>query len=256
MTNTTKLHEILAVEGGLEATSKKLTASSKKQFTKENLFLGGTKTLEMFDSSQSHLNTTETQKLETTVDENLQYALASVAKYWDSVLQKDSANQIAKADIKVGDTIISKDVPATTLLGLENKLASLRALFEAIPTLAPGVNWTRNENDMPGVYTATDLATSFKTANDIDFRVLYEATKEHPAQVTEMKVVKNIGKYKTTRTSGMYTAYQKAKVLENIDTLVSAIKKARQRANNAIVEDKHIGNDLIDFIFENKNSVA
>lgn len=248
---TTKLYEILAVEGGLENTSKKLVASSKKQFSKENLFLGSTKTLEMFDSDSNHLNTTENLKLETTVDENLKYALKSVSKYWDSVIQKDSANQTAKADIKVGDTIITKDVPATTLLGLENKLASLRDLFEAIPTLAPGITWIRNEGDIPGVYTANENVTTFKTANDIDFRVLYEATKEHPAQISEMKAVKNIGKYVTKRTSGMYTAHQKAKVLENLDTLLRAVKKARQRANSAVVENKQIGDVLIDFILKN-----
>lgn len=248
---TTKLHEVLAVENGLESTSKKLVNSSKKQFSKENLFLGTIKTLEMFDASQVHLNTTEHLKLETTVDENLSYALKSVSKYWDSVLQKDSANQIAKADIVVEGKTISKDVPATTLLGLENKLAGLRDLFEAIPTLAPGISWIRNENDIPGVYTTQRDVETFKTANDIDFRVLYEATKEHPAQVKEMKVVKNIGKYIIKRTSGMYTAHRKAKVLENLDILISAVKKARQRANNAVVENKQIGEDLMSFILNN-----
>jgi len=247
---STKLHEILAVENGLEKTAKKLILSSKKQFDKENLFLGQTKTLEMFDESLAHLNAIEHQKLETTVDDNLDYALKAVSKYWDSVVQKDLANQIAKADVVVDGTVILSDVPSTTLLGLESKISELRTLFEAIPTLAPGINWIRNEADPEGIFRTSEGISQFKTEKDIDFRVLYEATTEHPAQVAQMNVVKNVGKYTTNKTSGMYTAHRKAKVLSNLDTLLSAVKKARQRANNAIIEKRNIGENLINFILD------
>jgi len=247
---TTKLHEILAVEGGLEKTAKKLVLSSKKQFDKENLFNGQVRTLVMFDSNQAHLNTTETIKLETTVDENLDYALKAVGKHWDAVLQKDLANQIAKADIVIDGVTLAKDVPATTLLGLESKLTELRSLFEAMPTLAPGISWVRNEADKEGIFSSRDPVTQFKTEKDIDFRILYEATKEHPAQVAEMNVVKNVGKYLTSKTSGMLTPHRKAKILARLETLQSGIKKARQRANNAIVENRQISKDLINFIIK------
>lgn len=245
----TKLHEILAVEGMLDKTAKKLVLSSKKQFDKENLFMGQTKKLEMFDANDARLNTSETMKIETTVDKNLDYALKAVTKYWDAVLQKDSANQRANADIKVADEVILENVPATTLLGLESKLGELRMLFEEIPTLAPGINWERNEADEPGIYRTRDDVKQAKTENDIGFRVLYEATKEHPAQIEKFKTVNTIGMYSTSRISGMYSAHKKAKTLENIDTLLAAIKKARQRANTVeINKDEHIGKALIDFI--------
>jgi hypothetical protein len=247
-----QLHEILAVEGGLEKTSKKLVQSSMKQFGKENLFTGQTRILTMFDADQSQLNTTETQKIETTVDENLDYALKGVAKYWDSIVQKDEANQRAVADINVNGNVIAKDVPATTLLGLESKLVELRNLFEAIPTLAPGITWVKSEGDIPGVFVTKDPVIQFKTENDIDYRVLYEATKEHPAQVTQFKVVKNVGKYTTEKKSGMYSSHRKAQVLENLETLLAAVKRARQRANKVEVnKEKAIGNALIDFIRNN-----
>ncbi len=248
----TKLHEILAVEGGLEKTAKKLLLSSKKQFDKENLFTGQTKRLEMFDVDMERLNVTETQKIETTVDENLDYALNAVSKHWDSVIQKDGANQKAVADVVVNDKVIAKDIPATTLLGLESKLTELRGLFEAIPTLAPGITWVDSSADKQGIYVIKDPVVQFKTEKDVDFRVLYEATKEHPAQITQFNIVKNVGKFITEKKSGMYSAHRKAKVLENLDTLLRAVKKARQRANNVDVDtNQKIGSALTDFILKN-----
>lgn len=248
---TTELHELLAVEGMLDKQAKKLVLSSKKQLDKENLFMGQTRKLEMFDDQDSRLNTTESMKLETTVDKNLGYALGSVIKYWDAVIQKDSANQEAKADVVIDGKVILKDIPATTLLGLENKIAELRSLFEAIPTLPTGINWERNEADEPGIFRTREDVKQAKTENDVGFRVLYEATKEHPAQIEKFKVVNTIGMYSTSRVCGMYTAYNKAKRLEKIDIVLRGIKKARQRANTVKVNiEKRIGKDLIDFIME------
>ena len=52
-----KLHELLAVEGGLEKTAKKLIAESKRTLDKPNLFSGSLRKLEMFDAAQENLNT-------------------------------------------------------------------------------------------------------------------------------------------------------------------------------------------------------
>jgi len=244
----TKLHEILAVENGVAKTSKKLVLESKKVFDKEHLFSGSLRSLDMFDSNESHLNTTDFVQLETTVDENLDYSLNAVAQYWDAVVQKDVANQNANADVVYNGKIILENIPSTTLLGLESKLSELRNLLESIPTLPPGIVWEDAEGEKKGVFKAKDSFTQFKTEKDIDFRVLYEATKEHPAQIKEFNVTKNVGKYTTTKWSGMVTPYKKAELLTNLENLISSIKKARQRANNTIVEDKHIGKDLINFI--------
>ena len=188
-------------------------------------------------------------ELESTVDENLEYALASVAKYWDSVVQKDDANQRAVADVIVDGKVILKDVPSTTLLGLESKLTELRSLYEAIPTLATGIAWVRNEADKPGVFSTREDVKQAKTENDVGFRVLYEATKEHPAQIEKFKVVNTVGMYSTTKTSGMYTAHKKAKVLANVDLILAAVKKARNRANTVEVDTNlAVGKPIIDFI--------
>ena len=45
-----------------------------------------------------------------------------LAELFDLILTQDSANCHAKADIKLGDTVIAGNIPATYLLFLEKKL--------------------------------------------------------------------------------------------------------------------------------------
>ena len=138
-----KLHETLAVETELGNIDKKLRAESINTFKKESLFQGQIRNLIMKADDQQHNNTTERQELTTTVDENLEYIFPHIARHWDVVAQKDATNQAATGDIIINGQTILAGLPSTTLLGLETKLSELRKVFEAIPTLAPGVSWVR-----------------------------------------------------------------------------------------------------------------
>lgn len=244
-----KLHENLAVEKSLEQTAKKLTAESIKTLGKENLFSGALREFKMFDSEQQHQNVDELQELSTTVNENIEYVVPHIAKWYDSVLQKDLTNQLAMADIVVDGTTIVADVPATFLLGMETKLNELRKLYESIPTLAPGIVWVTDEsNAKAGVFTTPNQVKQFKTEKVIDFQVVVEPTEFHPAQIKEVSKVVNIGEFLTTRWSGMMTPVEKARRLDKLDTLLVAIRKARQRANDTKLVDRKVGQVLLDFI--------
>ena len=164
-----KLHETLAVESELANTDKKLRQESIKTFGKESLFQGQIRYLNMFDDTQSFNNTVERQELTTTVDENLEYIYPHIAEYWDAVAQKDATNQIAFADIEVDGEVVVAGLSATTLLGLETKLSELRKVFEAIPTLAPGISWIEDTQNRPGVYITEHPEKSFKTEKDMQF---------------------------------------------------------------------------------------
>lgn len=243
-----KLHEILAVENGLAVTAKKLATESIKTFGKDNLFSGHTTILEMFDDSQSHLNTTETTIIDTTVDENLEYLNSALTEYWDVVLQKESANQEAKANLVVDDVTIAENLPATYLLGLETKIAELRKVYEAIPTLPPGKDWQRDTTERIGIFRDVHDEIRFKTEKDVEFKIAAEATKEHPAQVVQLTKNNNVGKYTTRKKSGMITPLEKAMRLKRLDMLLRSVKKARQRANNVEVKKQFIGEALLNYI--------
>jgi len=242
-----KLHELLAVENDLEKVTNKLVAESSRTFGKENLFSASVRRLKHFDEAESVSDTEDEVALTTTVDDNLDYLVEPIARYWDAVLQKESTNQTAKADLVVGDVTLGKDIPATFLLGMEKKLNKLRELYESIPTLAPGINWTLDASQGENIFKADDTI-QFKTKKDIEFRTAAPATDKHPAQVVQLETTVNVGKYTLTKWSGMVSPFEKAERLERFDAMITAVKKARMRANNVDVVDSHIGQSILDFI--------
>jgi len=232
-----QLHEILAVEKSLAKIAEKLRLETKRTFDKENLFKGFTKKLKMFKEQDQRLNESTYMKLETTVDENLNYLLPNVAKYWNTVLAKDRANQVAKADIVLNDgTVLAKDMPATFLLGLETKMGELRDVYNTIPTLAPGIDWVENTLERAGIYKDNNTSASFKTETKTEFVEASPATEFHPAQVVPVKNVNNIGEYKMVSECGMVSPLEKANRLTRFDEVFFAVKKARARANNTVIE--------------------
>ena len=243
-----KLHELLAVEADRKKASDRLVSESIKTFKKENLFSGSVKRTEMFDEDEVKISD-EILKLETTVDENLDYSLNALVKYWDTVASKDSTNMDAKSDVVVNGKLLLSGVPATTLLGMEKKINELRNLYNAIPTLSPGINWVIDESqEKKGVFRNLNDLETLKTMKEIEFRTVAEPTKEHPAQVVQVPTTKNIGRFVTTKWSGMVTPYEKARRITNIETILSAVKKARQRANSVKTVDIKIGQVIVDFI--------
>lgn len=144
--------------------------------------------------------------------------------------------------------ILAVGLPATFLLGLETKLAELRKVYEAIPTLPPGKDWIADTQERPGIFKDRNNEIRFKTEKDIEFKIAAEATKEHPAQVAQLSKTNNVGRYTVETKSGMLAPVDKAARIKRIDTLLRAVKKARQRANNVLVGNEQIGKVLIDFI--------
>ena len=244
----TKLHEVLAVEASKEKVASKLVMESIRTLGKENLFSGSVRRLVMLDTAESYLDGEERVALTTTVDENIEYLTKPIADYWDVVLQKDRANQSAMSAIMVNGEAITEQLPATYLLGMETKLNNLRKLYEAIPTLAPGITWDVDEQERVGTFKARNDIVSFKTEKDMEFKEASPATKEHPAQIARMERTRNTGTYTTTKWSGMLTPLDKAERLARLDQLLNAIKQARQRANSVEVENTKIGTDLLNFI--------
>jgi hypothetical protein len=244
----TKLHEILAVESAKEAVAKKLVTESIKTLGKENLFSGQVRRLTMLDTDESYLDGQEHVALTSTVDENLDYVMKPLADYWNVVLQKDQSNQHARADLEIDGKTIVENLPATFLLGMETKLGNLRKLYEAIPTLAPGITWDVDEQERAGVFKARNDVVSFKTEKDMEFKEASPATKEHPAQIAKMERTRNTGTFTLTKWSGLLTPLDKANRLARLDKMLIAVKQARQRANGVKVENAVIGAFILNYI--------
>lgn len=242
------LHELLAVEGDLEGAHKKILEETKTTFTKKaDHFMGQHRKLEMF-VEDGITYPEEHKKLDTTVQAKLDHLTKTERRYFDALLEKEATNQVATADLVVDGVIISHNLPATFLLGMENRLKHMRTAYEVIPTLQPGVSWVKDESAGPHIYKTERPAEKLKTETVIEPVVLYEATKEHPAQIKESSKVNTVGKYVKNTWSGMMTPAEKSAVLGRLDKLIRAFKKARQRANMTEVVKKSVGKELFAYI--------
>jgi len=248
---TPKLHEILAVESDLKGQYEKIFAETKVTLDKKpDHFLGFHKSLKMFDSSREHEEAAAEQhkELVTTIDEKLKHTWKYVVKYFDVLLQKEATNQTALADLVVEGSVLAEKIPATFLLGMEERVKKLRELYESIPTLQPGVSWEEDKTQRPGVFKAQHPEKANKTEQVIQHKVLVAPTDKHPAQIEKWSEQIPVGVYTNDRWSGMISPARKAELMEKIDVLLGAIKKARQRANQAEVVKGNIAQKFYDFI--------
>lgn len=244
-----KMHELLAVESDAQSQFKLILEETTKVFKdKPALFTGFNRKLITFDENDQTDFPEEHQALTETVENKLKYAASFITRFLDVSFQKESTNQLAKADIIVDGTAIATDVPATFLLGLEQKLKDIRNMYAAIPTLQVGVEWENDETIGKGIYRMIHPEEKLRTELKFKSQVLYEATDKHPAQIEKWQEQVPTGKYIRNIWSGMMTSAAKHEYLAKIDRLISAVKAARQRANSQEVVTSKIGKALIDFI--------
>lgn len=245
----TKLHEILAVERDLEEASKKITAEASETFAKKrDRFTGGSRVLTMFDEDRAFENDALTTQMVTTVDAKLAHVAKSVGKYYDVFATKEASNQTATADLVVGGKTLLEGLPGTLLLGLEKRLEGIRKMYDQIPTLQPGKSWKVDDTREAGTFITEEPDTSFKTEKTTMHKVLVEPTEHHPANIDKWTENVNVGRIETMHWSGMYTPARKAEVLERLDNLIHATKRARQRANSTEATKLKIGEVLFKYI--------
>jgi len=246
-----QLHELLAVEGDLKGQRDKIKDETINTFTKKaNHFLGGLRTLKMFgvERENEEAGGMERQEIVTTVPEKLKHMTKSFSRFWDAKLQKEATNQEAKADIIIDGKKFIESIPVTFLLSMEEELRQLRKVYDTIPTLQPGVEWVNDQQKGEYYWKTANPITKNKTEKTIEYKIIVPATKEHPAQVKELSQDKPVGVYSTESYSGMLSPAQKSIMIGKLDTLLRAVKKARQRANNQLVEKRTIGEQIFSYI--------
>lgn len=243
-----KLHELLAVEGDLEGIYKKIIDETINTFQKKvDRFFGAVRTLEWFEEGNPP-QPAEYQELTTTVKKKLDYQEEAIVRYIDALLQKERTNQNARADLVVNGITIAADVPATFLLGMESRLKKIRETYNAIPTLPPNIKWEKDATKGDDIYSRGHPEQQLKTEKIFKVQVLYEATKEHPAQVEKIPETKNVGVYKKEMWTGLYSPAEKSRLLGRLDELIRAVKKARQRANMTEVVNVKIGKEIFAYL--------
>jgi len=248
----TVLHELLAVEQGLAETANRIAKETTKSLsTKHDIFAGLTKEHKIFSEDNQHMvQATEYKEVQSTVKEQLDFLNNEIAAYWDVTYQKEEANQRANADIVVEGEVLIANVPSIVLLGLEKKLISLVAIYNAIPTLDAATAWEEDpSNTKANIFRTKYVEERQQSVTTNKYIEISPATKEFKAQIAEQSSTDIIGKFLITKFSGTITSYDKAAKLEKLTKLTRAVKKARQRANNTEVNiELKLGKILLDYI--------
>lgn len=249
----TKQHEILAVETAKEGIAQRILKESTGLFhSKHNLLTGHVKTLTMLEDTPQNKKLEEASyeqvDITTTVPERIAYTVGPVSDWLNVVLQKESTNQKAVADIVIDGETIATGLPATFLLGMETKLKVIRGMYDVIPTLAPGIIWDKDDTERNGVFRTHNAKVTTKTQKVPHHKVLYQHSEQHPAQIEKWMEEVVTGNYTQITQCGMVSAARKMELLGRIDKLMQAVKQARSRANNVDVEQRSIGQELFDYI--------
>lgn len=248
-----RLHELLAVEPELKGRKEKALSHASDLFQNQpQVFQGGIKTLEMFDDSRRNEEAAgqELTEVVTSVNEVLNETFTDVEAFWDGRLQKEATNQLAVADVIIEGEIVATQVPVTFLLSMEDELKEIRKLIEKIPVLNAAIAWEKDPQKGEFYWKASHPAVRNKTEQTVQHKVLVPAKDNggHPAQIHTWNENVPVGRYTSLPWSGMIPENEKRKMLAKVSALLNAVKQARQRANCQEIEDRHIGEKLLQYI--------
>ncbi len=246
-----KLHELLAVESDLRGQAESCRTDLKATFEKKSHHF--TKKVITFKSSVDGMpDKTESQlNLQTSVKKELEWIADKLAKALNTGHQIDMANTTAQADVVLEDgTVLLKAVPPTSLLRLEHRVVEIKDLVGAIGTLDPAKGFLEDATEGEGVFRARD-DEKIRGEKKFSFIVMVPPTDKHPAQVKELMEDVKIGTIVSQEWSSLITVAQKGDMLDRVEEVLRAIKKARARANEMEIDVRQnkIGESVLSYVF-------
>ena len=223
-----KLNQIVALEKGIKSQSYATVSELHKLSQKPELFSGFVKTYQKRDEESEDLPS-EHKKVQFTVPQVLKATQEALADICAMTARKEWSNCSAMANVLVDGVPLAHGVPVTYLLFLEKQLTDLRTFVDKLPVLDNNEDWHDDPNT--GLYR-TEAVQTHRTKKVQRPLVLYDATKEHPAQtqlVTEDIIA---GYWNTAKHSGAMPMPQKVAMAERVEKLLRAVKEAREAANS------------------------
>ena len=242
----TKLCQVVAIEKGVKNKASRVETDLYHVLAKTQLFNGLSRVYTPKDDEDGDKLPAESQAVQVKSEKVIEELSEALTRVMDVTATKDAANTLAKADVVVDGQVVLTGVPVTTLMFLEKELEKLTAFVGRIPVLDPTQEWTYDSNR--GVHASAPVET-VRTKKVPRNHVLYEATKEHPAQVTAYNEDVLVGYWKKVEFSGAMPADRLAAISNRIDKLRTAVKFAREEANGIDVTDVHIGERVLSYLF-------
>lgn len=247
-----KLHQHLAVEDSKASIYKSTMDEAKQTFAKRDHLMKGRVVEQQSKLTEDNLlypefpNKTESMPVAETAIGKINWVLQHASAYYDLSAQKDAANCKAKANLVINGVAILKDLPAITLLFIENKLKGIRDLISQTKTLDAARNW--HQHTAQSDVWESDPNTRVIKQPEQDFVTAAPASDKHAAQVREITVERIRAVSTATELSGFMPTAEKADLLMRCDELIQAAKQARQTANDQEVADVRIAKPIFDYL--------
>jgi len=222
-----KLNQILAIEKQTKASAAADLTAVYHQLQKEALLNGVSRTYAAKDDDGERFPS-ENQIVQLNVAKLLETVTKALTPLYNVTAQRDIANCSARADVVVDGTPLLRDVPATHLLWLEKQFVDLHTLITKLPALPQTETWTYDPAQSCWKTSPVETAKTKKIPKPF---VKAEATKEHPAQVEVVHEDVIQGYWTTVKFSGALAKDRIQVLRERIETLLAAVKFAREQAN-------------------------
>jgi hypothetical protein len=240
----TKLHQVLALEKTRKNQAKAIGDEAYHRLQRHQLSQGLRETYDPHTEDDVPVEP-KYQKVQVRAANVLDAYLASQVPAWDIQATKDAANMGARADVKIGKTVLLIAVPVTTLISLEKWLTDVRTVITHAPTLDPAEDWHLNAGT--GLYE-TEPAQVVRTKKISKHEVVVPATDKHPAQVAGQTVDVEAGTWTKMKMSGALTETRQAELLGRANQLLEAVKAAREEANSIDITDVKIADTLFTWL--------
>lgn len=251
MANEPQLHEVIAVANPLKSKMEAILTETTHTFkAKPHMFEGAKQIFQPTAEEGGEETVEDSRSITDTVLKKLQYTFGHVVKAFDAQYQVAVGNRSAIADIVVDGETIAKDVPASFLLDLErNLLPPLRKVLLQIPTYDTSLEWEPDQEAGANILRTT-LPVRVRTQRINAFDVVVPPTEHHRAEVREVAKDVPVGKIVKHEWTSKISPAEKSELLERLDTLIQAVKKARQRANKVSAPKEKIGSSIANFLLK------
>jgi hypothetical protein len=249
-----KMHELLAVEKTIGGRAKAILEETLRTFKDKatEFYTGRIKSYKPFRDDDMNLLPVETKELVDTVPSKLRYTFDTLTEEYDWLLQKESTNQLAKADLIVDGVTLATDLPATFLLALEHRLGKVREVILSTPTLPNGLKWEPDKQKGEDIFKLAEAQISYRATKVTVPFILVPATDKHPAQASKEEKTETIGTYTEMLWDSRVTSAYKSALLERVDKLLVGVQKAIRRANGIDASEAVIGKKIFDFVMQGR----
>ena len=245
MARTQILSQVIAVERSLKGKWESDKTALHRESEKAEFFQGFTRTYRPLTEGEETYPP-EAKRVQLRAEDVFTRLRERLTDLFNTTATKDNANCAARADVIVDGAAVLLDIPVPTLLWLEKQLTDLNTFVAKMPTLDPAYDWAP---DAASGLMKTSVETTHKTKKAQKALVLAQATEKHPAQTQMIVEDVVIGYWDQTRLSGAMPAPARQAILRRIESLLKAVKTAREQANTTAAPPVDIATKVFGYLF-------